>query len=451
MNKSKTIFITSFHLLISRNILSTPIIRTLVANGVRVVIFVPDYKVAYFKQVFGGENIIIEGVRSNQQSTHISGLFFKRLFQMMLNTESIQILQGYRIHFGKQLWYESFFRLAQLLGRSKIVIGIFRFFDFYVSPKHLFRGLIRRYQPNLIFSTDVLNENDVALLQDARREGIDTVGMVRSWDNLSVLSLMRILPDHLLVWNERLLREAVQSNGMDPKGISLVGVPHYDRYLAGPTVSHEVFLEKIHADPAKPVIFFAPIGDLYIQNNDTDRNVLDILSTLDANVIVRFPPFDTVSYLEDFQPPPHMYFDKPGIAFADKIVSHREISRADDDMLLNGIFYSDVVVTGPSTIIIEGALLGKPIVLINFHKQSRSFFEGLYSYNYTHIRPILESGGAKMAHSREELLSLIASYLRDPAQDREGRARIIEEQCWQADGKSGQRVAGTLLEKLSRV
>lgn len=446
----KTIFITSFHLLISRNILSTPIL-TILSQHVRVVVLVPDYKAEYFRKAFGGQNIIVEGVAANQASKRRSGLFFKRLFQMMLNTESIRILQGYRIHFGKTSWYESFFHLAQFFGKSLLIIRFSRFLDFHIAPKHLFRDVIQRYKPDLIFATDMLNENDVSLMQDARRAGIRTLGMIRSWDNLSVLSLMRIIPNHLMLWNERLKREAMTFNGVEEARISLVGIPHYDRYLQGPTMSRDAFLKKIDADPSKPTIFFAPIGDLYIHKNDTDRNVFDILSKLDANIIVRFPPFDTVGYLEDFKKPAHMYFDKPGVEFSDGIVSHKELSRADDDMLLDGIYYSDVVVTGPSTIVIEGALLGKPIVLINFHKEKRSFYEGLYSYNYTHIRPILESGGVRMAESGEAMAKDIQSYLKDSSQDAEGRKRIIREQCWQTDGASSRRVADVVLKELSHL
>ncbi|MBI2055591.1 MAG: glycosyltransferase, partial [Candidatus Sungbacteria bacterium] len=227
---SKTIFITSFHVLISRNILSTAIIPILQWGGVRIVVLVPEYKKDYFEKHFAGSNIIIEGIPANQPSQRLFGLMFKRLFQMMLPTRSIRILQGYRIYLGKGRWYRLFYGLAQFLGRRLWVIRMARFLDFHLSPRGTFRAPLEHYRPDIVFSTDVQNENDVVLMHDARRRRIPIVGMVRSWDNLTVLGLIRFLPDRLLATSETMRAEAVRYNGMSPERITVAGIPHYDRY-----------------------------------------------------------------------------------------------------------------------------------------------------------------------------------------------------------------------------
>ena len=43
------------------------------------------------------------------------------------------------------------------------------------------------------------------------------------------------------------------------------------------------------------------------------------------------------------------------------------------------------------------------------------------------------------------MLSLIDAYLEDPSLDREGRARIVDEQCGRVDGGAGLRVAALLM------
>ena len=65
----RTLFITSFHAHISRNILATPVLSILKSRqDLRLVILVPDYKVSYFEENFGppasGGNVLIEGFKT---------------------------------------------------------------------------------------------------------------------------------------------------------------------------------------------------------------------------------------------------------------------------------------------------------------------------------------------------------------------------------------------------
>ena len=74
----KTVFITSFHILISRNILAAGIPRLLVAEGFRVVVLVPEYKLTYFRERFAGPNVLIEGIDANQPSRTRRGRHTRR-------------------------------------------------------------------------------------------------------------------------------------------------------------------------------------------------------------------------------------------------------------------------------------------------------------------------------------------------------------------------------------
>jgi hypothetical protein len=48
----------------------------------------------------------------------------------------------------------------------------------------------------------------------------------------------------------------------------------------------------------------------------------------------------------------------------------------------------------------------------------------------------------------EELLKYINMYLENPSLDKEGRKRIINEQCYKLDGRSGERI-GEKIHSLS--
>ena len=56
--------------------------------------------------------------------------------------------------------------------------------------------------------------------------------------------------------------------------------------------------------------------------------------------------------------------------------------------------------------------------------------------------------GVRLAKSREDLIKYVNMYLKDPSIDREGRKRMVVEQCYKFDGKSGERIANHVLNLL---
>ena len=309
--------------------------------------------------------------------------------------------------------------------------------DQKLSPRHtFFASLIARERPVAVVSTDVNNENDVALMQEARRAGVTTLGVVRSWDNLTNF-FMRVAPDGLAVANDRMADEAVRYHGVPRERIQIVGIPHYDRYLKGPTKPRAEFLSEIGADPGKPLILYVPVADSRMAKNDVDVYVVGLLSRLDATILVRFPPTAAVSLdLSAFGG--RVIADRPGHVF--RMRQDAEIRPEDDERLVNALAHCDVVVSGPGTMNIDAALFDRPIVLVNCYPTPRSFWGTIREYRYDHIQPILASGGARIVSSAGELEEAVRAYLRDPRRDAPGRARIREEQCWRLDGASTERV-----------
>ncbi|MDP3735440.1 MAG: CDP-glycerol glycerophosphotransferase family protein [bacterium] len=441
---AKTIVITSFHSLISRNILSTDILKLLLRDGARLVIVVPRHKTVYYEKNFGGPNVCIEGVDANQPTRYFFGLFFKRLSWNMLATETVAIRQTYqRVVNKKWLQYYLFFLPARVLARSSLLVRFVRFLDYHLSPKNIFKKIFEHYAPDLIFATDIQNENDVALLQEAKKRSVPRAAMVRSWDNLSQWGMIRIVPLTLIVADEVSRQEAHALHYIPEKRIAVTGVPHYDRYRRGPQESRETFLASLGLDPTKKVVLHAPIGNFYVNDAEIDRVLLELLAETGENIIVRFPPLDTVSNIETLRAP-NVYINKPGLAFGANRFADREITAADDTFLMNALCHSDVVTTGPSTIALDAALFNKPIILIHFYAAAKTHWDKLYGYDFTHIKRLVRSGGVRVAESEGEFRDLLKMYLQNPHLDESERGDIVRTICGPSDTRASERVVRAL-------
>ena len=444
----KTVFISSFHAISSRNILATEIIPRLVAAGVRVAIVCPDYKDGYFKTTFGAPNVEVIGVSVGSKSYSRTNQFFKRLVRNMLDTETTRIRTKAKWKLdGKWVYYWFGFIPLSKLGNIRLVRRCIRWLDFHTATRR-FRPLFDHDVPDLIFATDVQNENDVALLQEAKHRGIPTIGKVRSWDNLTQWGLIRVIPGIVMVPSEFARHEAIRFHDIPPERIRVCGIPHYDSYFRRETETHETFFQKYQLDPRKKLIAVAPVADFRLQKNTIDRFLLNFLSRLDANVWVRFPPTDPVS-IGDFSPSPNMKFDRPGLAYDAALMIDRDITPEDDLRLRSLLRWCDLLISGPSTMAIDAAIFDRPVILINFVPGATDFWHGITEYRFNHIQHVLRSGGVRVVENETDLMKNIEMYLKNPERDRKGRSRLVREQCGRTDGRAASAVADEILKALN--
>lgn len=448
----KTIFIASFHPIISRNIISTDIISLLIQRGCRIVVLVPDYKKSYFEENYPHAGVLYEGVDTGSGARSKRVIPFKRFAEMMPNTRRAalgrqRMLSGERKSFLSRVVFNL---PAALLGKSHIAMRIFRVLDFYITPRGRFYPLFETYKPDLVFSTDMQNEQDIALMQDAMKKNIKIVGMLRSWDNLISRGL-RVVPATIIAHNNILKEEAHRYYGIMPERFRVVGIPHYDAYLTRRALMRrDEFLRSIGADPKKKLIVYGPICDFRISNrveNDVDVHLLEILSVLDATIVVRFAPTMSAANIEGRSWPPHILFDKPGYIFDPKTMGDRDVAPADDRKLQNLMAHADIVVTGPSTLIIDALLFDKPVVMANFFPRAQRKGEKIYEYEVEHIMNVLGRGAVRLASHKEEFLSFVKNYLDDPTQDSNARKKVLLEQCGILDGRACKRIADILLQR----
>src|SRR3989344_5667628 len=201
------------------------------------------------------------------------------------------------------------------------------------------------------------NENDVALMQDAKRGGIKIMGMWRSWDN-PTQQMLRVFPDILICGSEELKKESI------------------------------------------------------ILHNYTDPYILEILETLGYQVLVRYPPGEDIKSLDVRKWPEGIVFDKPGYRFSGW--PDFEIMKKDDENLIDQIHYSSLVITGPTSIPLDAALMDKPVIIADIYPTQGNKYDKGWGFLLNHIAKLLNTKGTWHAETREQFIEAVQSYLKDP-------------------------------------
>src|SRR4030095_13968020 len=80
---------------------------------------------------------------------------------------------------------------------------------------------------------------------------------VASWDNLTSKGLVRVLPDHVVVWNEAQKREATALHGVPADRVLVTGAQLFDRWFTmQPSRSREEFCRAAGLDPERPFLLY---------------------------------------------------------------------------------------------------------------------------------------------------------------------------------------------------
>ncbi|MDZ4285083.1 MAG: CDP-glycerol glycerophosphotransferase family protein [Patescibacteria group bacterium] len=319
-------------------------------------------------------------------------------------------------------------------------------------------ALFEKYQPSVVVLANLFDDGEVALLRDARRRGVPTVGFINTWDKLTARASLRLLSDRILVYNEIVRDEAERFADMPREHTSIVGVPQYDIYFTNKPMSREAFLRSIGSDPTKRLVLFAPMGTAF---SKYDWYAIDLLYDLieqqkqipNAELFVRFQPNYFVDR-QEIEKRPWLRYDLPGLRFGSERGGDWDMTREDAERLRDTLAHASLVISYASSIGIDAALMGRPVININFEigesiGRVPSLRSPTFYYGTEHYRKALATGGIRLVGSVEELVEWTRRYLDNHELDRDGRERLVREQCAFMDGKAGERIAHAIFERVA--
>jgi hypothetical protein len=123
-------------------------------------------------------------------------------------------------------------------------------------------------------------------------------------------------------------------------------------------------------------------------------------------------------------------------------------SVADQQRLVATFAHADACLNVASTATLDAAVLDRPVVGIDFRDEAACPRGILYEeYDADHYRPLVASGGLRVARSWTELTALLERAVGDPSLDRAARAAMVARECGTVDGMAADRVAAAVLRR----
>lgn len=450
----KTIFMTISRGFLARNILQTTIFSLLRKNGHRIIIATPAWEDEEFVKEFGGENVEFIPMETPKW-TKLDKLFMGLNHNLIWN-RTIRFTATYGIYnpdevkpwrlwlqlwFWRPLAYLSFLRLLS------------RWLDQRLCPPSDFvRMQIKKYKPDVVFLTNPMEHWDSFYIKAAKNERIPTVGLVKSWDNMSKTSF-RMLTDYTLVWGPYMKEEAIKYQLHSKDRVFEVGVPQFDIYVDRMEGrSRKEMLEAAHLDPARKTILFGSEGKVTPNDPEIVAGILDMIDRQElvssAQVWVR-PHFGYKNDDRKFDPVAeraHAYIDRentPRPAFYDQW----DYSRPQYLRLADTLHACDVMVTTASTLAIDAAACGKPSIVIAFDGKERLPHRRSVArwYETEYYGNVLATGAVTIVRNFAELRAALNAALENPQIRAAERKNLIHRFAGVLDGHASERVADFLL------
>lgn len=304
-----------------------------------------------------------------------------------------------------------------------------------------------------LFVFSSLHAEEVGYIAAALRElSIPMIGMVASWDHLTVRGP---LPPGFLgftVASLRMLEELSELHGVDSQNVCQIGKPQLD-IIQNPKIFQDrsFFLNSLGIPSHHRL---AVMGTNVEALRDHEVSIAKKLATWftdrrfpDTSLLIRTHPQDD-SWKADFLPlnkPPWVLINNAS-GFAHH---HQGLATGWNDQvtLANLMKHANLVIQSRSSLALDAIAYDTPVVSLAFdgdlQKDSNDSF--MHEYGYEHYKPIVRSRGTWMVGSYDALSRAIHGYLADPQLHADGREKVRQEHLEPLDGLASKRLVDYII------
>jgi hypothetical protein len=449
--KQKTILIALSRGILIRNFFRSGVITKLLERGFRVVVLTP-YKELSVEEEFCHPNLIFDELVSTKNKR------FRKIFEEFSKGAVFNETVHARYKFSDRFSGEKPSTLLYItrmlfLVPLRHVLGFKRFLRLLeerVNPSGEHDYVFEKYKPDLVLNASA-GEN-FGILKSAKRLGVTTIDMPKSWDNSSKL-LYRVKADYIFVWSEFMKRQVMNFQDYKEEEIRVVGIPQYDVFAQKRgLMTREAFCEGIGFDPAKKIILHASTGGACHNEDDYPallKEYIDKGVLKDVQVFVR----PHVKYLDDVARykkrvggSKDFYVDEGDVQDA-ALKDNWDISEHHMTHLLNSLYHSDVCLNIASTVTLDATACGTPVININFDIKKMPEMESVNRfYHSDYVKAAHKTGGTWLVESEGEFKEALHDILERGEKREKERERMIEYIMHKNDGRSAERMVEALEE-----
>ena len=264
-------------------------------------------------------------------------------------------------------------------------------------------SLLREVNPSFIISLNVLNPTESKLLSLAK-PGIKTVGIIKSFDNITSNGFMPFIPEKLLVWNDFMKYYAKKAYGLKDNKIFSVGASQYD-FLYGSNLD----LKKIKN--SRNILYCTNASAIYPGDRENVEFLLQKAEKYNFNILLRFHQCDSENRWRGLKKHDRLFLSN----YKNFVIGNSEIRVSQKehlDSLNNDILSSSVVISSYSTIVYDSLARNRPVINLGFDPpETKRNFEVTRFENFEHIQQILENNFVLNAKSQKQLLENIINIL----------------------------------------
>jgi hypothetical protein len=311
------------------------------------------------------------------------------------NSETINYLINRQLN--RKIMYrgESYFFSYMIYLRifNRIINNLNFFFKFFFSfifkrldiiVAFYFKKLIfKKIKPDLIVFPYQSDEIYFGSILSTVKTKIPFMGLVDNWDNLSSKSNLDVLPDFISVWGNQTKNHAIKYQGFKSRQIFVLGTPRYDNFFKSRN-------KKIKSNFKFKYILF--LESFFCYNNVEELKILDEL--LNNNLLYK-------NYKIIYRP--HPWQKKHSIDVEKLNLKSVIIDPQVKKNYLNKNFHTDfqpslkyypsliknaeIVITGPTSMLIESTIFHKKILLLGHKNFSDiTYFDQLK--HFVHLKDV---------------------------------------------------------------
>lgn len=477
---SKRVFITADHGLSIVYFLQSDVVPTLLNAGVEVVLLTDDDLVERIAARFARPGLIVEGLRikqaeyySNHENHDIQWWlnFLRRAGgSRCINTEAmdayIRQVKVEQRSLRRRTMYIPMRGMVEVLRNSSAARKALVRIQKRYTPD-LYADLFARYKPDMVIANTPGWRIDRYLLREAAACGIPNVAAIVGWDNPSSYAIPGAPTQHVTCWSEKQKDELVLGSDWLPERVNISGIPSYDGYIRREwLIPREEYFNRHQLDPDRKLISYACSFETFSPNIQNIEGLARMVAgdrlAAPSQLLIRLHPNH---FMRNW---PYIVSERERIFQLEKELPHVHVvapqslggtlgyySGEDMDEKSSMMAYADVFVTVYSTMVVETAIHGRPVVSACIDAPGGWNVPGKFSLALSEIgnwpthQRFRDAGAGRVAFDETSLFEIVNRYLQDETLDDDHRRAFVQQEITFTDGSAGKRTGDYLLSLLT--